>query len=94
MLEAIAHFAKEAAEKVHTNQARIVAWDDIKDNPPSELKISPIMAIPHKSKAFCSILDLSFRLKHKNGGVLASVNDTAEKTAPKGAIDQIGDCLL
>ena len=25
--------------------------------------------------------------------MLASVNDTMEKTTPKGAIDQIGDCL-
>ena len=33
------------------------------------------------------ILDLSF------WGVLASVNDTTEKNAPKGAIDQIGECL-
>ncbi len=78
---------------MHNNQARIVAWDNIKDNPPRELKISLIAAIPHKSKAFCSILDLSFRLKLKNGGVLASVNDTTEKNAPKGVIDQIGDCL-
>jgi hypothetical protein len=93
MPEAIAHFAEEAAEKVHTNQTRIMAWDDIKDNPPRELKISPIAAIPHKSKAFCSILDLSFRVKLKNGGGLASVNNTMGKTAPKGAIDQIGDCL-
>jgi hypothetical protein len=92
--EAIAHFAEEAAEKARTNQARIVAWDDIKDNPPRELTISPIAAIPHKLKAFCSILDLSFRIKLKNGGVLASVNDTMEKTISKGAIDQIGDCLL
>ena len=53
---------------MHTNQARIVAWDNIKDNPPRELEISPIAAIPHKSKAFCSILDLSFWLKLKNGG--------------------------
>jgi hypothetical protein len=57
------------------------------------LKIFPIAAIPHKLKAFCSILDLSFQLKLKNGGVLASVNNTTEKTAPKGAIDQIGECL-
>jgi hypothetical protein len=54
--EAIAHFAYKAAEKVRTNQARI-AWDDIKDNPPRRLKISPIAAMPHKLKAFCSILD-------------------------------------
>ncbi len=67
-LEAIAHFAEEAAEKVRTNQARIVAWENIKDNPPKELKISPIAGIPHKLKEFHSILDLSFRLKLKNGG--------------------------
>jgi hypothetical protein len=83
MPEAISHFAEEAAEKVRTNRARIVPWDDIKDNPPRELKISPIVAIPHKSKAFCSILDLSFRPKLKNGGVLASGNDTTEKNHTK-----------
>ncbi len=58
--EAIDHFAEEAKEKVKTNQAQIVAWDDIKDNPPPQLKISPIPAIPHKSKTYRSILDLSF----------------------------------
>ena len=55
-------FAEEATEKVRTKQARIVLCDDIKDNPPMQLKISPIAAIPHKSKAFRSILNLSFRL--------------------------------
>jgi len=91
--EAIAHFKAEAAEKVRTNQARLVLWDSINNNPPKELKISPIAAIPHKSKDFRSILDLSFRLRLKNGGVRTSVNDTTEKTAPAGAIDQIGECL-
>ena len=87
------HFAAEAIKKVRTNQARIVAWYNIKDNPPPQLKISPIAAIPHKSKAYRSILDLSFRLRLENGGVRASVNDTKTKTAPKGAIDHIGECL-
>jgi hypothetical protein len=91
--EAITDFAVEAAEKVRTNQALIVVWEDIKDNPPRELKISPIAVIPHKLKVLHSVLDLSFQLKLKNGGVLASVNDTTEKTAPKGVIDQFGDCL-
>ncbi len=91
--EALAHFAEEAAEKVRLGQARIVNWDNIKNNPPKKLKILPIEAIPHKSKAFRSILDLSFCLQLKNGGVLAAVNDTTEKNAPKGAIDQIGKCL-
>jgi len=40
--DAIAHFAEEAREKVRTNQARIIEWDAIRDNPPKELKISPI----------------------------------------------------
>ncbi len=92
-LKAIAHFAAKAAKKVQTKQARLVQWDNIKDNPPKELKISPIAAIPHKSKDFCSILDLSFRLRLANGGVLTSVNDTTKKTAPAGAINQIGKCL-
>ncbi len=60
--EAIAHFAEESAAKVEVGQTKLVLWDDIKDNPPTQLKISPIAAIPHKSKAFRSILDLSFRL--------------------------------
>jgi hypothetical protein len=37
--EAVAHFAAEAEEKVRTKQATIVAWDNIKDDPPSQLKI-------------------------------------------------------
>ncbi len=68
-------------------------WNDIKDNPPPQLKLSPIAAIPHKSKAYRSILDLSFRLCLENRGVRAAVNNTTTKTAPKGAIDQIGECL-
>jgi len=91
--DAIKNFAVEAAEKVRTKQARIVDWDSIKDNPPKEIKILPIAAIPHRSKAYISILDLSFRLHLKNGGIRTAVNDTTEKTAPKGAIDQIGEAL-
>jgi hypothetical protein len=50
--EAIAHFAAKASEKVQKNQARLVQWDAIKDNSPKELKILPIVAIPHNSKDF------------------------------------------
>jgi hypothetical protein len=59
--EAIAHFAAEITENLRKNQARLVTWDDIKNDPPPQLKISLIAAIPHKSKAFCLILDLSFQ---------------------------------
>jgi hypothetical protein len=91
--EAIAHFKAEVEEKVKVGQAKLVAWDSIKDEPPAELKISPIAAIPHKSKQFRSILDLSFPLRLKRGGVLPSVNTATIKTAPKGAIDQLGHSL-
>ena len=91
--QAMEHFANEAREKVEKGQARLIRWDTIKDNPPRELKISPIAAVPHKSKAFRSILDLSFRLRLKNGGVVSSVNDTTEKVAPQGSVDQIGEVL-
>jgi hypothetical protein len=93
-LDTIAHFAAEVVEKVRTNQARIVQWENIKENPLKELKISPIAAIPHKSKAYPSILDSSFWLHLKSGGVLLAVNDITEKTASSRAIDQIGESLL
>jgi hypothetical protein len=64
-----------------------------KHNPPSQLKISPITAILHKLRGFCSILDLSFSLHLKNGGILHSVNNTTVKMAPKGALDQLGHAL-
>jgi hypothetical protein len=50
--KAIAHFKAEVEEKVKIGQAKLLEWDSIKDNPPVELKISPIAAIPHKSKQF------------------------------------------
>jgi hypothetical protein len=71
--DAIAHFRHEVDNKVKSGQAKLVAWDSIKDNPPAELKISPIAAIPHKSKQFRSILDLSFNLRLKQGGFIPSV---------------------
>ncbi len=56
--EAIKHFCLKANETVKAEQAALVKWDNIKDLPPPQLKILPIAAICHKSKAFWSILDL------------------------------------
>ena len=74
-------------------QAKVVEWETIKNNPPPQLKISPVAAIPHNSKPYRSILDLSFRLRLQEGGHIPAVNDTTLKTAPRGAIDQIGHSL-
>jgi hypothetical protein len=84
---------EEVTDKVAKGQACVVLWDDIKDNHPCQLKVSPMAAIPHKSRAYRSILDLSFALRLEDGGVVKSVNDTTEKLAPRGAIDQLGHSL-
>ncbi len=87
MPEALEHFKQEATKKVAMGQATIVEWDTIKDNPPLQMKVLPIAAIPHKSKPYRSILDLSFSLSLRNGATLPSVNDSTTKTAPSGAIN-------
>ena len=47
--EAVEQLNVENREKVAVGQARLVAWKDIMDNPPPQLKISPITTmIPHK----------------------------------------------
>jgi hypothetical protein len=91
--EALEHFKEEARKKVAAGQATIVEWDTIKHNPPRQMKVSPIAAIPHKSKAFRSILNLSFSLRLRDGTKLSAVNDSTTKTAPGGAINQLGHAL-
>ena len=45
--EAMAKLTAEVEQKVKNDQSKLVLWDDIKDNPPEQLKISPIAMIPH-----------------------------------------------
>ena len=91
--EAMAYIQEEAKQKARDGRVRIVLWDDIKANLPKEMKVSPLAAIPHKSRAFRAILDLSYSLKLEDGTVIEAVNDTTTKTAPSGACDQLGHCL-
>ena len=86
---AVEQFAAEIAGKEASGQCRVVLWDDIRENPPRQLKVSPLAAIPHKSRAFHAILDLSFRVKLESGHKMPSVNEASTKTAPSGAIDQL-----
>ena len=91
--DAIEQLKGEIAEKVRIGQCRVVEWDSIKENPPRQLKVSPLAMIPHKSRKYRAILDLSFSLRLKNGGVVPSVNETTTLEAPAGAIDQMGHSL-
>ena len=83
----------EVEAKVQCGQARVVLWKDIEKSPPPQLKISPIAMIPHKSKPYRAILDLSYGLRLNPGEAIPSVNETSVKTAPEGAIDQLGHSL-
>jgi hypothetical protein len=40
--EMMAQLAEEIDEKVRIGQCRVFLWVDIKDNPPEQLKISPL----------------------------------------------------
>ena len=92
-LDTIKHFAQVVTNKVAKGQARVVLWEDIKANHPRHLKVSPVAAIPHKSRVYRSILGLSFALRLADGNVVKSVNNTTTKLAPQGAINQLGYSL-
>lgn len=80
------------ATKVKNSYARVVKWKMIKDNIPAKLKISPGAMIPHKSRDFRFILDLSFRLLmlgKRMPSVMPSVNSATTEMAPKEAMVQL-----
>ena len=60
--------SEEAIQRVHNDLeyqikagfAEIYFWDDLKGDPPSNLKISPVTVIPQPDRRGCIILDLSF----------------------------------
>ena len=83
---------QDTADKITHKYVRVVRWGDIKYEIPPKLKISPVAMIPHKSKPYICILDLSFRLFNK-GVKFASVNDKTTRMARPEATAQIGFVL-
>ena len=82
----------ETEQKVKEGFAKTIRWGDIKNNIPPNLKISPIAMIPHKSRKFRAILDLSFQLRLK-GKKQKSVNSGTNKQAPQKAMAGLGNAL-
>jgi hypothetical protein len=72
----------------------MVQWNDIKRDPPKQLKISPLAMVPHKSRPFRAILDLSFSVKLSPTDSIPSINSTTTKLAPANSINQLGHSLL
>ena len=90
--EAIAAYQDEISEKIKKGHARVVLWDDIKHNPPQQLKVSPLAMVPHKSRLFRAILDLSFSLRLSTHQI-QSVNELTQKQSLEGVLDQLGTVL-
>jgi len=90
--EAVSALREEAMEKVQQGYAKIIRWDDIKQAPPKNLKISPLAAVPHKSRLFRAILDLSFQLRLR-GIKLPSVNAETMPLSDHKSMEQMGKVL-
>ena len=62
--DAIEQIQIKANEKVKQGFARIYAWEWLKKNlhKHPQLKLSPLAMIPHKSRKYRAILDLSYQL--------------------------------
>ena len=83
--EAATFLHAEVADKVKSGYAKVVRWGDIKNKIPPNLKISPVALVPHKSRKYRTILDLSFSLRYK-GGIIPSVNSSTKRQAPAEAM--------
>jgi len=92
--DAIEQIQMEAKEKVKQGFAKIYSWEWLKRNlhKHPQLKLSPLAMIPHKSRKYRAILDLSYQLLVA-GYSLPSVNEATKDCAPEEAIAQIGSVL-
>ena len=67
-------------------------WAELQRDPPWNLKISPLAAVPHKLRSWRAILDLSFELM-VNRRRLLLVSTDSKALAPPAALDQMGAAL-
>ena len=90
--KAIIQLRLETKDKIAQGYTRVVKWKDIKQNMPPNLKVLPVAMVPHKSRPFWCILDLSFQLKHKDV-LLPLVNSNTTSTAKPESMVQLGKAL-
>ena len=89
---AVKFLRNETMDKVKEDYAMVKRWGDIKRNIPKKLKISPVAMVPHKSKQFRCILDLSFGMRIKNKRH-KSVNETTCPKSKEQAMLQLGHTI-
>lgn len=95
--EAIALFEEDIEYQRRAGFCKIFTWEELKQTRPTNLKISPVAAVPQVGRRPRIILDLSFPVYQDVDGVItatqASVNDTTALRAPKEAVREIGKVL-
>ena len=96
---------EDIAYQVKAGFTEVVYWDEIKNQLPTNFKVSPVAVIPQTGRRGRIILDLSFPVRRppdqqsqskrrRMGEVMAeSVNDTTKKLAPAGPVHEIGQVL-
>ena len=97
--EAAMACCQEVLEKVEQGFIKLVPWrilrELIKQGCHTNTKISPIAAIPHKSRLYHMILDLSHKGQGQRGqSIVTAVNElTNQQAAPLASMDQLGKVL-
>ena len=86
------YLLQETQMKIQQGFMSKVRWGDIKHNHPLNLKLSPLAMIPHKSRSYRCILDLSFQLKVKKT-LQTSVNKDTNVKAPQKSMAQLGTVI-
>ena len=79
--DAISQMQVEDREKSAQGFANIYIREELKKSLPPTLNLPPLEMIPHKSRKYRAILDLSFELIFV-GHILSSVNNATKKMAP------------
>lgn len=84
----------DALQKVADGLCILIDWDALQTNMPPNLKISPLAAIPHKSRAFRMILDLSFQHHAADGTKYDAVNSAPDNLdVPEHSQNELGNVI-
>ena len=79
----------EVQEKIKQGYTRKISFGELRKRMPKNLKISPVVMMPHKSRDYRTILDLSFKLK-VNVTTMKSVNEGTVHTSPQHSMRELG----
>ena len=91
--DALKLFEEDIAYQVEAGFAKVVLWDDIKHNPPSQLKVSPVAAVPQKNRRDRIILDLSFGVRLGKEIIQQAVNASTTSTSHPSALSFLGSTM-